>query len=152
MGGGPTFGKNSQIISFFFLRAYLRNPKFLLLDLLHVICAKCPPMDPRPQRDFALSLGNSILMTCPSANYSSSYVSPSGFSLLEEVEGALGTAEQEIKIIQLQRLQNGNNDALQLGNQNSSLLSALSSRADRQESKVGKLRVNEVICESQDWH
>ena len=23
MGGGPTFGKNSQIISFFFLRAYL---------------------------------------------------------------------------------------------------------------------------------
>ena len=39
---------------------------------------------------------------------------------------------------------------MQLGNQNSSLLSALSSRADRQESPVGKLMVNEVICESQD--
>ena len=128
----------------------LRNPKFLLLDLLQEICAKCPPMDPRPQRDFALSLGNWILMTCPSATHSSSYVSPFGFSLLEEVEGALGTAEQEIKMIELQRLQNGNNDALQLGNQNSSLLSALSSRADRQESKVGKLVVNEVICENQD--
>ena len=26
-GGGPTFGKNSQIISFFFMRAYLSVPK-----------------------------------------------------------------------------------------------------------------------------
>ena len=25
MGGGPTFGKNSQIMSFFFLRAYLKT-------------------------------------------------------------------------------------------------------------------------------
>ena len=53
-------------------------------------------------------------------------------------------------MIELQRLQNGNEDVLQLGNLNSSLLSALSSRADRQKSPVGKLRVNEVICESQD--
>ena len=125
----------------------MKNPKFLLLDLLHVICAKCPPMDPRPQRDSALSLGNSILMTCPSATHSSSYVSPVGFSLLEEVEGALGTVEQEINMIELQTLQNGNNNNLGI---KTNLLSALSSRADRQESPVGKLRVNEVICESQD--
>ena len=121
----------------------LRNPKFLLLDLLHVICAKCPPMDPR-------HLGNSILMTSPCATHSSSYVSPVGFSLLEEVEGALGTVEQEINMIELQTLQDGNKHDLQIGNEKSSLLSALSSRADRQESPVVKLRVNEVICENQD--
>ena len=83
----------------------LRNPKFLLLDLLHVICAKCPPMDPE-------HLGNSILMTCACATHSSSYVSPVGFSLLEEVEGTLGTVEQEIKMIDLHTLQNGNNNNL----------------------------------------
>ena len=52
----------------------LRDPKYLLLDLLHVICAKCPPVDPRPQGDLALPLGNSILMTSPCATHSSSYV------------------------------------------------------------------------------
>ena len=35
-GGGPKFGKNSQIISFFFLRAYLR-PMFLPIFVLIVL-------------------------------------------------------------------------------------------------------------------
>ena len=73
----------------------LRDPKYLLLDLLHMICAKCPSMDPRPQRDFALSLGNSILLTCPRATHSrvsqktqkSEFcfaTNPSGFHRLDE--------------------------------------------------------------------
>ena len=31
-GGGPTFGKNSQIISFFFERAYLRGNVIFVLN------------------------------------------------------------------------------------------------------------------------
>ena len=37
MGGGPTFGKNSQIMSFFFLRAYLKSNYNGFLNQIYIL-------------------------------------------------------------------------------------------------------------------
>ena len=104
----------------------MEDPKLPLLDLLDVICHQSVPMT----RD-----GGFIQVSCPSLGHTPHSVSPFCFSLLEEVEQSLGTAEQAIKEIQVHKLEN-------------TWLSALSSRAARQEGMVMQLYAYEVVCKS----
>ena len=105
---------------------HMEDPKLPLLDLLDVICHQGVPMT---------RYGGFIQVSCPSPGHTPHSVSPFSFFLLEKVEQSLGTAEQAIKKIQVHKLEN-------------TWLSALSSRAARQEGMVMQLYAYEVVCKS----
>ena len=108
----------------------MENPKLRLLELLDVICDQCVPV----RRSI-------IQVSCPSPGHISHSVSPFCFSLLEEVEQALGTAEQAIEKIEVHNMFN-----LEL--EEKLWISALSSRVARQEGKVTRFYADEVLCKS----
>ena len=69
----------------------MENPKFYLLELLHVICERHPP---NLRRRFAE--GDQLFqVSCPCQDTHS--VSHLGFLILEEVEGALGSKGQKVE-------------------------------------------------------
>ena len=68
----------------------MRSPNTLLLDLLDLICE-------RFQAKHVLTLESAVDLTCPcEPEYGCHVVTPSGFLLLEVIEGAFGTAEQAV--------------------------------------------------------
>ena len=80
------------------------EPKPLLLDLLHVICERFPPL----KRAHLLRLevpGPEFIEVSCSCELISHSVQPCGFSLLEAVEEALGTGEQLVKRASLDLLE-----------------------------------------------
>ena len=99
----------------------MENPKPLQLDLLEYICEK------KPGRKWP-----TIRVSCP-CNPSGHLVSKDGFLLLEAVEGAFASAEQQIEKISVRDLRGSEG-----------LLSALSSRAERQQGKVSNLVVDRI--------
>ena len=99
----------------------MENPKPLQLDLLEYICEK------KPGRKWP-----TIRVSCP-CNPSGHLVSKDGFLLLEAVEGAFASAEQQIEKISVRELRGSEG-----------LLSALSSRAERQQGKVSNLVVDRI--------
>ena len=108
----------------------MENPKLRLLELLDVICDQCVPV----RRSI-------IQVSCRSPGHISHSVSPFCFSLLEQVEQALGTAEQAIEKIEVHNMFN-----LEL--EEKLWISALSSRVARQEGKVTRFYADEVLCKS----
>ena len=91
------------------------NPKVSLLELLHVVCERYPPVAYRfDDKPTFFQLG------CPCKKSHS--VSHLGFMLLEELEEALGTVEQKVEKVCVDYLQEP-------------WLSALSSRASRQQER-----------------
>ena len=108
----------------------MENPKLRLLELLDVICDQCVPV----RRSI-------IQVSCRSPGHISHSVSPFCFSLLEQVERALGTAEQAIEKIEVHNMFN-----LEL--EEKLWISALSSRVARQEGKVTRFYADEVLCKS----
>ena len=106
------------------LLAKLESPKPLLLEFLHVIQAEARHLD----RMWVPYCATPILtLSCPiHANHS---VTPRVFILLEDCEGAVGSAEQSIQHV------------VRLWHCLEEWISALSSRASRQESAVETLRV-----------
>ena len=99
------------------------NPKSHTLDLLEIMCEKFPPIE---KSDF------SIKLVCP-CHQSQHSVSPLGFLLLEEVEGAHGSAHQEVLQIKVPFLKDP-------------LMSALGSRLSKQQVKMTKMHSGPVSC------
>ena len=102
------------------------NPKSHTLDLLEIICEKFPPIERSGRSDF------SIKLVCP-CHQSHHSVSPLGFLLLEEIEGALGSAQQEVLQIKVPILVDP-------------LMSALGSRVSRQQVKMTKMHSGPAVC------
>ena len=76
-----------------------------------------------------------VKMTCP--NHTSHKVSPLGFLLLEEVEGALGSAEQSVQWLGVAELEG-------------ILLSSLGARMRRQHHGVRiKMDLTDILCSKQ---
>ena len=100
----------------------MENPKPLQLDLLEYICQK------KPGR--GLPSVCVISVSCPCNTSAGHSVSGEGFLLIEAVEGAFASAEQQIEKISVEEL-----------SESESLLSALSSRVERQQGKVSNLDV-----------
>ena len=76
----------------------MKNPRSYLLDLLDIICETFGGKE-----SFQDRFGASIKMACPrhAANHT---VDAVGFLLLEEVEAAMGSAEQKLKWLQISQL------------------------------------------------
>ena len=78
-----------------------------------------------------------VKLKCPGCPRSPHQVSQLGFLLLEEIEGAFGTAEQIV-------------ERVQIANFDETWLSALSSRATRQSVRVKKVAIGRFYCETDD--
>ena len=97
----------------------MENPQSnLMVDLLHLICKRFPEE------------GSSVTLDC-TCHLGGHIVSMSGFRLLEEVEGAFGTAEQYIFEVWVRVLKEP-------------VLLALAARASRQQDKVTSIRAGYV--------
>ena len=105
----------------------MENPKLPLLELLHTICERFPPVVFPPEekgRPMAFHL------SCPCKR--SHAVTHLGFLLLEEVEGGLESAEQQVKTVFLGCLWGP-------------CFSPLESRARRQQRSVNKVEADVFI-------
>ena len=78
----------------------MEDPNPLLLDLLHVICERFPPID---REGLTEDLRGFIQVSC-SCEDTSHTVSPFGFLLLEAVEGVMETTEQKVEKVVLRVL------------------------------------------------
>ena len=88
----PSKGPNARALAEILKMA--ADPKFLQLELMHVICARFPP----DEEDFSSSQTQLVRVRCPCNQ--THEVAPLGFLLLEEVEAALGSTEQIIEYVQ----------------------------------------------------
>ena len=121
--GQDTFEQQRVMVErvVFTILAKMEKPEPLLVELLDVICAE--------HKTDAITI--QLTCPCPASPHS---VSSVGFILLEDCEGALGSAEQHVKRISWDdSLDNFMTDPL---------LFALSSRVSRQNSSVGTLDMN----------
>ena len=117
-----------QILHLTSILAMMDNPKSHTLDLLEIICEKFPPIESPGRSEFSIKLG------CP-CHQSQHSVSPLGFLLLEEVEGALGSAQQEVLQIKVPFLVDP-------------LMSALGSRVSRQQVKMARMQSGPAVCKN----
>ena len=115
-----------QILHLTSILAMMDNPKSHTLNLLEIICEKFPPVERSGKSDFYIKLA----CPCHQAQHS---VSPLGFLLLEKVEGALGSAHQEVLQIKVPFLKDP-------------LMSALGSRVSKQQLKMSKMHSGPAIC------
>ena len=106
----------------------MENPKVPLLELLHVICERFPPMIFLPEEN---GRPMAFHLSCPCKRTHS--VTPLGFLLLEKVEGSLKSAEQQVDTVFVRWLEG-------------SFLSALKSRARRQQKSVSKVEAVRFVC------
>ena len=110
----------------------MENPKAPLLALLHVICERFPPVLFRPEEN-----GQPVIfhLSCPCKKSHS--VTHLGFLLLEKVEDTLPSAEQKV-------------DTVFLGDLDEPWLSALESRASRQQRIVRKVEAGRFVFQPED--
>ena len=99
----------------------MENPKVPLVELLHVICERFPPVLFRPEEN---GQPMTFHLSCPCKKSHS--VTHLGFLLLEKVEGTLQSAEQELETVFL-------------GHLDQPWLSPLQSRVSRQQRIVRKV-------------
>ena len=71
----------------------MENPKLPMLELLHVICTRFPPVIFRPGLDNGRPMAFHLSCSCNSSHS----VSHLGFLLLEKVESTLRSGEQEVE-------------------------------------------------------
>ena len=115
----------------------MKNPKVPLLELLHVICERFPPVLDESYTRWKPSEGVEFVQLRCSCNRSPHQVSQMGFLLLEEVEGALGSAEQKVDLVDID-----------IGHE--TWMTAVNARVDRQNVMVRKVDVGEFYCENDD--
>ena len=84
------------------------NP--LLLVLLHVICERFPPGD---RYEVGLGGPELVQVSCTCEQHTTHTVSPSGFLLLEAVEGVLGSTEQKVERVWVSDLEELELESLQ---------------------------------------
>ena len=108
------------------------EPSAFLLPLLHEICKSRPSYQ-------TLNPHLNVQLVCPSCHPDPHSITLEAFLMLEEVEGAFGTAEQSVKSISCWDVQEP-------------MLSALSSRVSRQAEPLASVRFTGLtwICESID--
>ena len=114
--------------------AKMENSKPLLMELLHLICAK------HAYRQHAVGGRVEVSCSCPVSQHS---VSSMGFVLLEDCEGILSSAEQSLERFNARALNPWDMDL-------DFLISALSSRASRQRGTVKLLDFGALKCNIQD--
>ena len=109
----------------------MKIPKLFLLELLDTICERFPQTT--PSKDF-------VQVSCP--RHAPHQVSILGFMLLEEIEGGVGTAEQNIELVRVEIL---NREPF-------SFLSALNARLSRQQQQGARavVEVEQFWCRSTD--
>lgn len=89
------------------------NPVPRLMDLLHVICERFPPVDRDdvpleargPPRSFNAIPGPEFIQVSCTCRHASHDVFPQGFLYLEEAERAMGTTEQKVERVVLDDLE-----------------------------------------------
>ena len=111
----------------------MENPRLPLLELLHTICERFPPVIFRLEEN---GRPMAFHLSCPCKR--SHAVTHLGFLLLEEVEGGLESAEQQVEKVFLGWLWG-------------SWFSALESRARRQQRSVNKVEADEFVFEEEDY-
>ena len=86
----------------------MKDPKLSMLELIHVICERFPPVFDEvlmnqwgPRFDDCVTDVEFVQLKCPGCPRSPHQVSQLGFLLLEEVEGALGSAEQKADMVDI---------------------------------------------------
>ena len=109
----------------------MEQPNDLLLDLLDVICEGLPPLAIGGAVRRPLRGSNHLQMVCP-RHPEPHDVSRAGFLLLEDIESALGTAEQRIK-------------SMEVGVLNEATISAIGSRMTRQRDPVTSIRIRGTV-------
>ena len=107
----------------------MENPKVPLVELLHVICNRFPPVLFKPALENGRPMAFHLRCPCKSSHS----VNHLGFLLLEKVEGALKSAEQEVETAFLQELIEP-------------WLSSLDARVSRQQSSVNKVEAARFVC------
>ena len=110
----------------------MENPKLPLLELLHTICERFPPVIFRPEEN---GRPMAFHLSCPCKR--SHAVTHLGFLLLEEVEGGLESAEQQVKTVFLRHLWGP-------------WFSPLESRARRQQRSVNQVEADEFAFEEEE--
>ena len=118
----------------------VNTPKTLLIDTLNLILQKHPPTIRRSSYNFSSTSSLDNLQLASSHNSKSFAVSKWGFIILEELEGALGTAELQIRSIEL-----GFDPRDPYSYVSSRLLTAIGSRLDRQNEMATSIRINSNI-------
>ena len=117
----------------------MKDPKANMLDLLDAICQRFP--ENRVVGGFGVFGGfGAVTISCPTHRDSHRVLS-SDFCLLEEIEGAFGTAMQEVLAVRA----GGNGACLE-----EPLLSALSARLSRQQNKLTSICFRNVSVESKE--
>ena len=139
-------GKKAKIGPLINLLAKMEEPQDYLVSLLDLICTRFPA-DASRQFSVTKDAGGKLLdqtesveVSCP-RHAASHSVSPLGFLVLEEVERALGSAEQRV-------------EKVGLGDLGGVLISSLGSRMLRQEQQeegvtMIKLDLAEITCSNQ---
>ena len=118
----------------------VNTPKTLLMDTLNLILQKHPPTRRRSSYNFSSFSSLDNLQLDSSHNSESFAVSKWGFIILEELEGALGTAELQIRSIEL-----GFDPRDPYSFVSSCLLTAIGSRLARQNEKAASIRINSNV-------
>lgn len=108
----------------------MENPKVSLLELLHVICNRFPPVIFSAAEENGRPSAFHLKCPCKSPHY----VTYLGFILLEKVEKSLNSAEQEVETVFLHHLSDP-------------WLSALEARVSRQQKTVKKVEALTFLCD-----
>ena len=103
----------------------MENPEVSLLELLHVICNRFPPVIFKPELENGRPMAFHLSCPCKSSHS----VTHLGFLLLEKVEGTLKSAEQQVETVLLHFL-------------SEPWLSALEARMLRQQRTVKKIEAD----------
>ena len=131
--------KKAELLPLIKMLAMMEEPQDCLVNLLDLICTRFPIGESgRPLRYVKAANGKTVpvpeavKVTCP--NHTSHKVSSLGFLLLEEVEGALGSAEQSVQWLGVAELEG-------------ILLSSLGARMRRQQLGARiKMELIDILC------
>ena len=128
----PNFGVlMTRVDSLVDILKIMENHQPCLLATLDLICQRFPSSDSR----------NMVTLSCP--NNDTKLLSPDGFTLLEQVEGALGSTEHKIERIRIQIIHIAN----ELGRR---WLPALSARVARQQQLVQLVEIDDIIVDDEE--
>ena len=113
----------------------MSDPTVPLLELLHVICERFPPvLDDNYLSSMSLGSVEFVQLRCP-CQRSPHQVSQLGFLLLEEVEGALGSTKQKVEKVDIADIHD-------------TWIKALNSRVSRQGAVVKNVKVGSFYFET----
>lgn len=132
--------KKAEMLPLIKVLSMMKDSQDCLVNLLDLICTRFPTDESgrlyvKVANGKTVLLPEAVVVTCP--NHTSHKVSPLGFLLLEEIEEALGSAEQSVEWLGLAELEG-------------ILLSSLGARMRRQQLGVRtKMDLMDITCSNQ---